>query len=240
MPLWVMALIVVGSLVLITGSIIALTLLFRAPNPGENIACSLPGSCGQGIPPSASADAQGDTQNTPTPTTAPDTISIYTDANLGSSPIWGVLNLSGWDTKALDQKGVNLFANTTLGCTLTTAQTPIPDGAPPGNDFDTSKSVMEALNTQMKDLVTNLQVTPESPVAITLGTENNGATIEFTQERLDYTNTKGEGASSLFVRTMPQSKSIMILRVDCPRAVMDGADSPVKQLVGLAVVIRRS
>lgn len=247
LPGWAIGLIIAGGLLLIGVIVVAVLVASLIVNAVKEEDCSASGSCGQGLPPTASEEplADSETEQTPadpeadpgSPGTSSGNISMDSSAEFDAPPIWSAPLLEGWEIVILDQDGINQFANTELDCSITTSQNVAPVDLSPSSDLALTMQLMDELGDQLASATTTAKVVSERAIDLSLGSAGSGSHIEFAMNRIDYSTDTGDYASVLFGRSMPHSGSYMWSQLSCARTVMDGADSPLQVMMDQITVL---
>ncbi|QAV70287.1 hypothetical protein ESZ53_07425 [Salinibacterium sp. UTAS2018] len=229
LPGWAWALIIAGALfvigIIVTVVIVAVVIVGVANKED----CSLPGSCGQGLPPISAEE--------PAEPASGDRITLDGNANFGEPPVWGVPLDADWEIKVFDEDGINSFGDPTTGCNIVTSQRQTAVSTPAGGDLAASQAAMqEELDALMLNGV-SMQELDSGVVDIAVASESSGVSIEFLTTAQYQESSEGTSrVSELLVRGMPASGSIMAALVLCETSVYEAGESPFNDLVsGLAV-----
>ncbi len=227
LPGWAIALIIGGGLLLIGIIVVAIMVVSMFLNTRQIEDCSMPGSCGQGLPPTPTGEASiSPTESDP----STDNIPLDGSAAFSNPPVWNTPFLSGWDINIFDQEGVNQFESKALGCLFTTSQNMQSVDASSPSDAAQSTQLMNDLTDSIVKEVPDAIVTGMRPAEVGLGISGSH-TIEFATARVDYTTSLGDYVNVFLARSMPSSGSYMYALVSCPTATMDGAESPLEDLL---------
>lgn len=226
LPGWALALIIGGGVLLIGVIVVAVLVFSLIANSVKNQADPEPEST-----PVATEEAS------PDPGLKNESIPLSGSADFGGPPIWGAPYLSGWDIKILDQEGINSFENLTLGCTFTTSQNIQDVDRSSSSDEASSRSLMDVLKNEIFKRSPDSVEAAEDIVDLSIGASGSSSTIEFLSSRLDFTASSGEFTSVIFARSMPHSGSYMYTHLECTRAAIDGADSPLQTLTDQLAVV---
>lgn len=229
LPGWALALIIGGGVLLIGVIVVAVLIFTMVANAAKELA-----DIGQDV--TSTSPAEEPTGPSDSGTNI-DSIPLSGAADFGGPPIWGAPYLSGWDIKVFDQEGINSFENLTLGCTFTTSQNVQEVDRASSSDETSTRSLMDVLKNEIFKRSPDAVEAAESIVDLSIGVSGSSSTIEFSSLRLDFTASSGEYTSVIFARSMPQSGSYMYTHLECTRAAIDGADSPLQALTDQLAVV---
>ncbi|MBH0116473.1 hypothetical protein I6E52_06395 [Salinibacterium sp. NG253] len=233
LPGWAWALIIAGGLFvigMIVTVVVVAVVIVGAANKED---CSLPGSCGQGLPP---ITAEEPIEELTEPASG-ERITLDGNANFGEPPVWGVTLDPEWEILVFDEDGINSLGDPTTGCNIVTSQRQTAVSTPTGGDLAASEAAMQEEVEALIVSGVSMQELDSGTVDIAVASESSGVSIEFlTSVRYQESSEGASRVSELLVRGMPASGSIMAALVVCETSVYEAGESPFNDLIsGLAV-----
>ncbi|QYH35300.1 hypothetical protein [Salinibacterium sp. M195] len=232
MPGWAWALIIGGGVVLI-GMVIAVVIIVviisGALNRGD---CSLPGSCGQGLPPVTSEEPADEPADG-----SAERITLDGNADFGGAPVWGVPVDPAWEVLVFDQDGINSFRDPESGCYIVTSQRQTAVSNPADGDIAASEAAMQEEIAALMSITSTIEELDSGTLDIAVATQSSGISIEFlTSAQLQTVSAGDMRVSEILVRGMPSSGSIMSTLVLCSANTYETGESPFSDIASQLTV----
>jgi hypothetical protein len=192
--------------------------------------------------PSDTAEADPSADPSPFSEESSGSVSLDDAFVIGTSlpAIWQLPVVEGWEITTLDQEGVSVQTNETLGCTFTTVQNrQVPADADATSDRLETEATVESLHQGFLSQAPDAVITDTVGLAIPYGgLVSADDVVEFAGFRADYVRAdNGEAWSSMFVaRTMPRIEGMMYSVLNCATTTIDSDETIWRGMLDQTVV----